>query len=123
MPGSTGRTHDAEGTRAPVSTTPSRQTPTGVSFCKWQRVGIGIPFSRAASNTLVPAGTCTVRPSMVISTVVDVFVVLTIPVSLVSAHYSRDRCQFPTLTGESPPDSPHRHAQRGKNRSHWDIFP
>ena len=57
MPGSTGRTHDAVSTRAPVSTTQSRHTPTGVSFCKWQSVGIGVPFIRAASNTLVPAAT------------------------------------------------------------------
>src|SRR5277367_6781908 len=68
MPGSTGRTHEAVSTRAPVSTTQSRQTPTGVSFCKWQSVGIGVPFIRAASNTLVPEATCTGRPSIVIST-------------------------------------------------------
>src|SRR5580704_8945218 len=68
MPGSTGRTHEAVSTRAPVSTTQSRQTPTGVSFCKWQSVGIGVPFVRAASNTLVPTATRTGRPSIVIST-------------------------------------------------------
>src|SRR5580692_8091851 len=68
IPGSTGRTHEAVSTRAPVSTTQSRQTPTGVSFCKWQSVGIGVPFILAASKTLVPAGTRTGRPSNVIST-------------------------------------------------------
>src|ERR1700674_2449727 len=68
IPGSTGRTQDAERTRAPVSTTQRRQTPTGVWFCKWQSVGMLMPFMRAASKTLVPAGTRTGWPSMVMST-------------------------------------------------------
>src|SRR6266478_1464869 len=68
MPGSTGRTQEAARTRAPVSTTQRRQTPTGVWFCKWQSVGIEMPFMRAASKTLVPAGTRTEWPSSVIST-------------------------------------------------------
>src|SRR6266850_2862791 len=68
MPGSTGRTHEAARTRAPVSTTQRRQTPTGVWFCKWQSVGMLMPFMRAASKTLVPAGTRTDWPSIVIST-------------------------------------------------------
>src|SRR5260370_1669732 len=67
MPGSTGRTQEAARTRAPVSTTQSRQTPTGVWFCKWQSVGIETPFMRAASKTLVPSGTRTDWPSSVIS--------------------------------------------------------
>src|SRR5690242_11575822 len=67
MPGSTGRTQDAESTRAPVSTTHKRHTPTGVWFCRWHNVGIATPFMRAASNTVVPAGTRTDSPSMVIS--------------------------------------------------------
>src|SRR6267142_285985 len=68
MPGSTGRTHEAARTRAPVSTTQRRQTPTGVWFCKWQSVGMLMPFMRAASKTLVPAGTRTDWPSIVTST-------------------------------------------------------
>jgi hypothetical protein len=41
---------------------------------------MGVPFMRAASKTLVPAGTWTGRPSMVISINPDgVVVVLTIP--------------------------------------------
>src|SRR6266850_941408 len=68
MPGSTGRTHEAARTRAPVSTTQRRQTPTGVWFCKWQSVGMLMPFMRAASKTLVPAGTRTDWPSIVMST-------------------------------------------------------
>src|SRR5882762_8936071 len=68
MPGSTGRTQEAARTRAPVSTTQRRQTPTGVWFCRWQSVGIVMPFMRAASKTLVPAGTRTDWPSIVIST-------------------------------------------------------
>src|SRR5437899_9984615 len=67
-PGSTGRTHAAASTRAPVSTTQSRHTPTGVSFCKWHSVGIEIPCIRAASNTVVPVGTLNACPSIVIST-------------------------------------------------------
>src|SRR5713226_3910145 len=68
MPGSTGRTQEAASTRAPVSTTQSRQTPTGVWFCRWQSVGMLMPFIRAASKTLVPAGTRTAWPSRVMST-------------------------------------------------------
>src|SRR5712691_8207926 len=68
MPGSTGRTQDAARTRAPVSTTQRRQTPTGVWFCKWQSVGMMMPLMRAASKTLVPAGTRTGWPSRVTST-------------------------------------------------------
>ena len=49
MPGSTGRTHAAESTRAPVSTTHNRHTPTGVWFCKWHSVGMAMPWTRAAS--------------------------------------------------------------------------
>src|SRR6266849_11165591 len=68
MPGSTARTQEAARTRAPVSTTQRRQTPTGVWFCKWQSVGMLMPFMRAASKTLVPAGTRTDWPSIVMST-------------------------------------------------------
>src|SRR5258707_531910 len=68
MPGSTGRTQEAARTRAPVSTTQSRQTPTGVWLCRWQSVGMLIPFMRAASKTLVPAGTHKDWPSSVMST-------------------------------------------------------
>src|ERR1700693_2593476 len=68
IPGSTGRTQEALSTRAPVSTTQSRHTPTGVSFCRWHSVGIAIPFIRAASKTLVPGGTDTARPSIVMLT-------------------------------------------------------
>src|SRR5713226_3905523 len=68
MPGSTGRTQEAARTRAPVSTTQRRQTPTGVWFCKWQSVGMLMPFIRAASKTLVPAGTRRDWPSSVMST-------------------------------------------------------
>src|ERR1700740_749432 len=69
MPGSTGRTQDAESTRAPVSTTHNRQTPTGVWLCKWQSVGMAMPFMRAASKTLVPFGTRTDFPSIARSTI------------------------------------------------------
>src|SRR6202047_2393121 len=65
IPLSTGRTQDAVRTRAPVSTTHRRHTPTGVSFCRWHSVGIGMPDIRAASKTVVPGGTDTARPSMV----------------------------------------------------------
>src|SRR5712692_772491 len=68
MLGSTGRTQEAASTRAPVSTTQSRQTPTGVWFCRWQSVGMLMPFIRAASKTLVPAGTRTAWPSRTMST-------------------------------------------------------
>src|SRR5712692_9494701 len=68
MPGSTGRTQEAARTRAPVSTTQRRQTPTGVWFCRWQSVGMLMPFMRAASKTVVPAGTRTGWPSRVMST-------------------------------------------------------
>src|SRR5713226_4262044 len=68
MPGSTARTQEAERTRAPVSTTQRRQTPTGVWFCRWQSVGMLMPFMRAASKTVVPAGTRTGWPSRVMST-------------------------------------------------------
>src|SRR6266481_6023891 len=37
IPDSTGRTHAADKTRAPVSTKHNRQTPTGVSLCELQR--------------------------------------------------------------------------------------
>jgi hypothetical protein len=65
MPFSAGRTHAAASTRPPTSTTHTRQTPTGVSFCAWHSVGIGIPFIRAASNIVVPGSTATCTPSMV----------------------------------------------------------
>src|SRR6266436_2281289 len=65
---STGRTQEAVRTRAPVSTTQRRQTPTGVSFWRWQSVGMETPLTRAASKTDVPAGTRAGWPSMVIST-------------------------------------------------------
>src|SRR6266436_5224292 len=68
MPGSTGRTQEAASTRAPVSTTQSRQTPTGVWLCRWQSVGMLMPFMRAASKTLVPADTRTGWPSRMMST-------------------------------------------------------
>src|SRR6266481_7853907 len=68
MPGSTRRTQEAARTRAPVSTTQSRQTPTGVWFCRWQSVGMLMPFMRAASKTLVPADTRTGWPSRMMST-------------------------------------------------------
>ena len=49
-----GATQEAANTRPPVSTTHSRQTPTGVSFCWWQRVGIAMPFILAlAGGTLI----------------------------------------------------------------------
>src|SRR5256886_1900388 len=51
MAGSTGRTHDAESTRAPVSTTHKRQTPTGVWFCRWHSVGMLMPFMRSEEHT------------------------------------------------------------------------
>src|SRR5579885_3327628 len=69
IPGSTGLTHAAARTRAPVSTRHNLQTPTGVSFCRWHDVGIATPFIRAASKTVVPAGTRTVAPSIVSSTI------------------------------------------------------
>src|SRR5689334_12733341 len=69
MPGSTGRTHEAESTRAPVSTTQRRQTPTGVWLCKWHNVGMLMPFMRAASKTVVPLGTRTDFPSMLMSSI------------------------------------------------------
>src|SRR5450432_1566475 len=65
MLGSQGRMQEAAYTLCPTSTTQTRHTPTGLSFCWWHNVGIGIPFMRAASNTVVPAGTLTARPSMV----------------------------------------------------------
>src|SRR5579871_4763133 len=62
---SAGRTQDAVRTRPPASTRQTRQTPTGVSFCWWHNVGMGMPFKRAASKTVVPAGTVTATPSIV----------------------------------------------------------
>src|SRR5580704_643174 len=47
---------------------------------------MGVPFSRAASNTLVPAATSTGRPSMVISTSSgSLLVAVTMPVPRVSS--------------------------------------
>jgi len=52
MPGSTGRTQEAASTRAPVSTTQSRQTPTGVWLCRWQSVGmLKAVHARGIENT------------------------------------------------------------------------
>src|SRR5216683_514801 len=68
IPGSTGRTQEAARTRAPVSTTQRRQTPTGVWCCRWQSVGMLTPLMRAASKTVVPAGTRTGCPSRMRST-------------------------------------------------------
>jgi hypothetical protein len=65
IPSSAGRTQLAVRTRPPASTTHTRHTPAGVSFCWWHSVGIAIPFMRAASNTVVPAGTETGLESMV----------------------------------------------------------
>src|SRR5580658_5181197 len=62
---SAGRMQAAVRTRPPASTTQTRQTPTGVSFCWWHKVGIKTPFKRAASKTVVPAGTVTAFPSIV----------------------------------------------------------
>src|SRR5437016_348912 len=67
MPGSTGRTQEAARARTPVSTTQRRQTPTGVWFSRWHSVGMLMPFMRAASKTVVPAGTRTGWPSSVMS--------------------------------------------------------
>ena len=55
MPGSTWRMQDAAIHAPPISTTQTRHTPTGFSFCWWQRVGMGMPFRRAASKMVVPA--------------------------------------------------------------------
>src|SRR5580698_6295078 len=62
---SAGLIHEAVRTRPPASTTQTRHTPAGVSFCWWHNVGMRIPFTRAASKTVVPAGTVTASPSMV----------------------------------------------------------
>src|ERR1035441_7126566 len=62
---SAGRMQEAVRTRPPASTTHTRHTPTGVSFCWWHNVGMEVPLRRAASNTVVPAGTVTASPSMV----------------------------------------------------------
>src|SRR5579864_2507193 len=101
MPGSTGRTHDAVRTRAPVSTTQSRQTPTGVSFCRWQRVGIGVPFIRAASKTLVPAATWTGRPSIVIS--INPAGVIAVLTNLVSQYLTTAESRLVVLPRHAPP--------------------
>src|SRR5467141_692339 len=96
MPGSTGRTQEAASTRAPVSTTQSRQTPTGVWFCRWQSVGMLTPFIRAASKTLVPAGTRTDWPSIVISTTpggVAVVVILGADSDALGFSCARSRCE------------------------------
>ena len=84
IPASTGRTQDAVKTRAPTSTTHIRHTPTGVSFCWWHKVGTAMPFRRAASNTVVPAATETLFPSIVSST----SAVLLMPASKPSPLYS-----------------------------------
>lgn len=65
MPSSAARTQAAASTRPPTSTTQMRQTPTGFSLASWQSTGMSMPASRAASNTVAPAGTVTEWPSMV----------------------------------------------------------
>src|SRR6267378_915477 len=93
MPGSTGRTHEAARTRAPVSTTQRRQTPTGVWFCRWQSVGMLMPFMRAASKTLVPTGTRTGWPSRVMSTKPGgVVAVVILGTNSYALGFARTRC-------------------------------
>jgi hypothetical protein len=65
MPSVASRTHAAANTRSPTSTTHMRQTPTGRRRGSWQRDGISIPSSLAASHIVVPAGTVTSQPSIV----------------------------------------------------------
>src|SRR5712691_7000392 len=48
-----------------MSTTQTRHTPTGVSFCWWHNVGMGMPWTRAASKIVVPCGTDTDVSSIV----------------------------------------------------------
>src|SRR5438034_2239635 len=97
MPGSTARTHEAERTRAPVSTTHRRQTPTGVWFCRWHRVGMLIPFMRAASKTVVPFGTRTGFPSMPISIIPGgVTEVVMLGANSHALHFSGARCRSET---------------------------
>src|SRR5260370_10697959 len=99
MPGSTGRTQEAARTRAQVSRTQRRETPTGVWFCRWQSVGMWTPFMRAASKTLVPADTRTGCPSSVMSTR---------PIGVVTVVILRanpDALDFPGTRGGSEADS------------------
>src|SRR5260370_26524670 len=99
MPGSTGRTQAAERTRAPVSTTHRRHTPTGVWLCKWQSVGMLMPFIRAASKMLVRAGTRTDWPSSVMSTKPGgVIAVVILRTDSYALGLARTRCG-----GEAPP--------------------
>ena len=51
--------------RPSTSTTQSRHDAAGLSVSWWQRVGMSMPRSRAASRIVVPAGTVTSKPSMV----------------------------------------------------------
>src|SRR5580692_4068113 len=60
--------HEAAYTRWPISTTHTRHTPTGFSFCWWLSVGMGMPWVRAASKIVVPCATDTGVPSMINST-------------------------------------------------------
>ena len=65
-PSATGSTQAGWSPARPViSTTQSRQEPSGGSAGWWQRVGITTPAFCAASSTEAPAGTSTVRPSIV----------------------------------------------------------
>jgi hypothetical protein len=62
-----------------MSTTQTRQTPTGFNpmKCEWHSAGIVFPVARrAASHTLVPALTVTAFPSMVS---VTLFVAVAVP--------------------------------------------
>ena len=56
MSASTGECRKRHKRAAPTSTTQTRHTPTGFSFCWWHSVGMGMPLMRAASKMVVPAG-------------------------------------------------------------------
>ena len=69
MPDSAGRTQEAVKTRAPTSTTHTRQTPTGVSFCWWQSVGMcDAVHPRGVENESCPRERKLFVPSIVSST-------------------------------------------------------
>ena len=66
MPGSAGVVQDAGVPRRPsTSTRHSRHDPKDLRLSVAQSLGIAVPISAAARITLVPAGTVTLRPSMV----------------------------------------------------------
>src|SRR5918999_1977846 len=69
MPSSHGRTQAGASTRAPMSTTQTRHTPTGSYRSSWHRTGISMPMPFAASQIVVPSATVTSRPSIVRVTV------------------------------------------------------